>query len=605
MKSQLIGLILSLFVFLFWACGREESESIMDDDADSSLVWATEEERRSDQVKPYSYLVAFRSQTTRSGLYFSSPVQQRRFHESWLADVRGMASRRYLASLDLRHPGRSFAWQGQMPQTPPQRFFWSADQEASQEAHITQVDFADEDEARAAITSWYQKKLIWYAEPNYRSQLQGELEENIIENFSDETQYPWLAQVRFIDAIETMIEAPANDRPVIAVMDSGVDVTHPALTERVFFNEQGQNKLCRNDIYGCNTTVSYKDILGDGAAYPAGTGGFGEACLNRGNCWHGTHVAGIIAADGGSEYTGVCPYCRILNVKVVDIKRKGNEESFSIQDSSIIAGLAYVSGFTSNGQPLVRVINASFGKFQRSRSVELFIRSLKDFGRGVLMVAAAGNEDTMKRQYPAAFDDVIAVSNVRSSPEFPQKSASSNFGVWVDIAAPGDGVCFEGGSSGLQIQNSGILSSAPGGLSGCLTGTSMASPVVAGIAGLILAKEPELTYDQLRARLVRSSFADNLYKDGINNAYRPQLNQQQLIPLLGSGVVNAYYALNPEVPKTAAALTEKPEIVRPGCAVVGLAKIKDSSILHIFASAFLLLAPLLILFLRRRWSFEG
>ena len=144
------------------------------------------------------------------------------------------------------------------------------------------------------------------------------------------------------------------------------------------------------------------------------------------NCSHGTHVAGIIAAED-SGYIGICPYCSILVVKVVDIKIKDGKESFQIEDSAIIAGLAYVSGFTVNGEPLVRVINASFGKFQRSRSVGLLLIPFSKFGKGVLTIAAAGNEDTMKKQYPAAFDEVIAVANIESSKSLPRKSPSSNF----------------------------------------------------------------------------------------------------------------------------------------------------------------------------------
>ena len=142
-------------------------------------------------------------------------------------------------------------------------------------------------------------------------------------------------------------------------------------------------------------------------------------------------------------------------VKVVDVEiDESGKEQFQIEDAAIIAGLAYLSGFTVDGDPLVRVINASFGKFQESRNVGLFIEALKNFGKGVLMVAAAGNEDTMKEQFPAAFEDVVAVSNVQSDAGSPKKSRSSNFGMWVDISAPGSGNC---------IRGEGILSSIPGG----------------------------------------------------------------------------------------------------------------------------------------------
>jgi subtilisin family serine protease len=207
------------------------------------------------------------------------------------------------------------------------------------------------------------------------------------------------------------------------------------------------------------------------------------------------------------------------------------------------------------------VINASFGKFERSRSVELFIKSLKSFGRGTLMVAAAGNEDTMRRQYPAGFDAVVAVSNVNSDALEPKKSPSSNFGTWVDIAAPGDGDCARGGP--------GILSSVPGGDSACKVGTSMSSPIVAGIAGLLLSKDPTLTADQVERRLLDTAEPDRLYSDSVNNGYRPNISGMGLVPLLGSGVVNANLALNPSLDQSPPVTTQRNDLVRAGCGVVG------------------------------------
>ena len=93
-------------------------------------------------------------------------------------------------------------------------------------------------------------------------------------------------------------------------------------------------------------------------------------------------------------------------VKIVD-------DDFSIADSAIIAGFSIRSGFKQGSEPAIRIINASFGKYDRSKSVELFINAMKNFGKGTLVIAAAGNEDTMKRSLPAAYANVVAVSNVK------------------------------------------------------------------------------------------------------------------------------------------------------------------------------------------------
>src|SRR5690606_6902827 len=125
-----------------------------------------------------------------------------------------------------------------------------------------------------------------------------------------------------------------------------------------------------------------------------------------------------------------------------------------------------------------------FGKFVRSRSVGLLLRVLKE-KKSALVIGAAGNEDSMAQEYPAAFSDAIAVSAVD---EDLRKVAFSNFGRWVDIAAPG----------------SNIISTLPGEGAGSKSGTSMAAPLVSGVAGLMLAYAPDTSFGTLRKWLLQS-----------------------------------------------------------------------------------------------------
>jgi hypothetical protein len=547
------------------ACGREDAELAgVQNSGEPELRFATEEERQAARVVPHSYMVAFKDLSLDRKVFQQSFPAQLRAHGRSLtrqfAQYAGLRSMRFLGTLNLSQPGQSFAPRVTTYSSPwfHQELPYDHDM-----AGFSVVAFDNEEVAHATLRAWMQEGRIWFAEPNYRQDLKGEVEDRLIRDFQNNTTTPWLEQVGFVDAISSLANVPDKASPVIAVMDSGVDVEHPLLRDAVYRNELGQNKLCRGDIYGCNTTIAEKEQLGDGAVYPTGVEGFGQSCpFGSENCEHGTHVAGIIAANGSSDFTGLCPYCRILVVKVVEIEKRGNAEAFSIKDSSIIAGLAYVSGFKVGGEPLVRVINASFGKFERSRSVELFVRALRNFGRGTLMVAAAGNEDTMKRQYPAGFDEVIAVANVQSRVDTPSKSPSSNFGMWVDISAPGDGDCIVGSGAG-------ILSTVPGGSADCKQGTSMAAPVVAGIAGLILAKEPNLTASQVEARLKDTAVPDELYRDGVNNGYRPAVTGGQVVPLLGSGVVNARAAVDPSLDQSPSILTNRVDRVQAGCGVLG------------------------------------
>lgn len=560
-RSYLPLLVNLLWLNLLFGCGN--AEDLENPYADSveyfpDLRFASDAQRAEGLVVPYSYLVAFRergiAEASTEKLSFNTIGQGL---ASILQSTQKLGFSRTFARLNLTYPGRSFGVENSIDATP---FFNSELAVPEEFTHITEVSFVDEASAQKQINAWYTAGKINFAEPNFKRSSQGEIEDQIVTNFQGNQATPWLDQVSFVDAIQKIGTEGAKAQPLIAVMDSGVDVLHPGLKGAIFTNEVGQNKQCRDDFYGCNTTVENKEVLGDGSVFPSGTSGFGERCQSDGQCDHGTHVAGIIAARNSNEYSGLCPYCKILVVKVVEIEVKNGRETFPIKDSSILAGFSYVSGFKSAGEPLVRVINASFGKFESSRSVELFIKALKKFGRGTLMVAAAGNEDTMKRQYPAGFEEVLAVSNIRSTLARPVKSSSSNFGMWVDIAAPGDGDC--GPSSG-------ILSTVPGGGSACRVGTSMASPVVAGVAGLVLAMEPNLSADDLQRRLIETSNPAKLYEDGINNSYRPKVKGAGLVPLLGGGVVNALVAIDPALDSVPTVIAQRLDAVRPGCGVLG------------------------------------
>lgn len=556
--------MISLASFV-WGCGRIEDSKMSPVATQEPLLRFAEVDGEA-AAQPQSYLVAFRHLLDDSRDHFTAFPTRIRTHmqalmRSYSRDL-GPARPRYLGSLNLTDLSQSFT---PKPASYGPAFMRRSLHETALDsmASLMEVSFNNDEEARATLGQWLSEGRIYYAEPNGRSELKGEVEDTIVERFKDDQQFtPWLSQIAFLPAIQQMGQlASIDDPPVIAVMDSGVDVMHPNLRSAIYVNESGQNKLCTDDIYGCNTTVSKKENLGNGDVFPAGTSGFNQSCGNEGQCQHGTHVAGIIAARDAADYVGMCPYCQILVVKVVDLENSGgNNTSFVIKDASIIAGLAYISGFKKKGEPLVRVINASFGKFERSRSVELFIQSLKTFGRGTLMVAAAGNEDTMRRQYPAGFDSVIAVSNVKSDAELPVKSDSSNFGTWIDIAAPGDGLC--------DVE-SGIRSSVPGGFSACKVGTSMSSPVVAGIAGLILSKDPTLTAAEVERRLLDTAQPDKLYSDSVNNGYRPNIKGMGLVPLLGSGVVNANLALDPNLDQSPPVTTKRSDLVRAGCGVIG------------------------------------
>jgi subtilisin family serine protease len=175
---------------------------------------------------------------------------------------------------------------------------------------------------------------------------------------------------------------------------------------------------------------------------------------------HGTHVAGIAAAkaDNGVGSAGVCPDCTVLAVKVFA------DGASSASTFTIAQGITWA---VDNGAD---VVNLSLG----GTTATTVMRDAVDYAwsHGVVVVAAAGNSATSAQHYPAAYPNAIAVGSTTSSDVL---SSFSNFGSWVDLVAPG----------------SGILSTIRGGGYELWSGTSMATPVVAGAAGLAIAADPD------------------------------------------------------------------------------------------------------------------
>jgi thermitase len=180
---------------------------------------------------------------------------------------------------------------------------------------------------------------------------------------------------------------------------------------------------------------------------------------------HGTHVAGIVAAKANNKIgvAGVCPDCSILDVKVLNDAGAGS--------SSVIAN--GISWAASNG---AKVINMSLGQRVSSRTLEAAVNNA--WNQGAVIVAAAGNAGTQAKIYPGAYPNVIAVAATDNK---DNKASFSTYGRWVDVAAPGVSVysTFPNHPFVLGTQNGRSMGY------DIASGTSMASPVVAGVAALV------------------------------------------------------------------------------------------------------------------------
>jgi thermitase len=220
-------------------------------------------------------------------------------------------------------------------------------------------------------------------------------------------------------------------------------------------------------------TAGLSDFNGQiSSTYNAMTG-TSDVTTNAGN--HGTYVAGIagLAMDNATGSAGLCPRCRLMIIQV------GTDSGASWSD--IANGLTYAADHGAS------VANMSWAGTSDSAT----LRSATTYAHqhGVVMTAAAGNSNCNCVTYPAADPYVVGVAGVDNS---GNKAGDSNYGSWVDVAAP------EGDMTAWPTLN-GAPGYAPVG------GTSSAAPVVAGIAGLLFSANPALTNTQVEQALETSA----------------------------------------------------------------------------------------------------
>lgn len=251
---------------------------------------------------------------------------------------------------------------------------------------------------------------------------------------------------------------------VVAVIDTGLDVSHPDLRDNLWRNA---------------AEVAGNGVDDDGNGYVDDLHGF-DFVRRRGNPvdvdGHGTHVAGTVAARGhnGEGVVGVAFETKVMGIKFME----GNSGGTSSQAAEAIR-YAVRSG--------AKVINASWGGPGGSTAIRNAISWARS--QGVLFVTAAGNEGSDNDRfasYPANYD-LDNIISVAASDRSDRLAEFSNFGrTRVDLAAPG-------------VE---IASTLAGGDYGYMDGTSMASPHVAGAAAILLSARPSTGYLALRAALL-------------------------------------------------------------------------------------------------------
>lgn len=343
---------------------------------------------------------------------------------------------------------------------------------------------------------------VLYAEPNLIGSLCTIPNDT---NFSDQWSLKNTGQLGGTPGCD--IHAPAawdieqgSPDVTIAIIDTGIDATHPELATKLWNNtDEIPNNGLDDDTNGYIDDGYGWDFYYNDSNPDDGYG-------------HGTYCAGIAAAatHNAQGIAGVAWNCRIMSLKIInatgwfdDVKTAQAIKYAADNDAEILS----MSFTFLNSSLLHNAIDYAYSK-------------------GAFLCAAAGNHNTPNKMYPASYPNVTAVAattqnDTRCSPNEWGAGYGSNYGDWVDIAAPGNLIYSTMPTYHVTMNDNGHTQNYT-----YASGTSAATPMVAGVGALLLSKYPSLTNKE-----VESLICENV--DPYNST-----------EYIGTGRLNAYKALN-------------------------------------------------------------
>ncbi|MBR0414850.1 MAG: S8 family serine peptidase [Clostridia bacterium] len=308
---------------------------------------------------------------------------------------------------------------------------------------IAQVSAEDMTDTAQALAEHREVEAV---QPNYRYTLLDAADPLLDPN---EPLYQYQFENTRAKEAWALLEGRVSNPTVVTAIDSGMDLRHEDLQAT-----QAQEIKSAKEI--AHFTIGEKETIDDDDDEQDG---------------HGTHVNGIIGAtyQNGKGGSGIAAGYHNELVRLLPVSASTEGAYFLTVD--IVNAIAYAV------QHGAKVINMSFGGYVRDLVMNAAIQEAY-YNHNVVFVAASGNEDTEDFSSPSDLKEVISV-NAGNSKDEP--TYYSNYGTEKDILAPGDDV----------------MSTLPGDDYGILSGTSMASPMVAGIAALVLDANPNLTPAQV------------------------------------------------------------------------------------------------------------
>jgi subtilisin family serine protease len=319
-----------------------------------------------------------------------------------------------------------------------------------------------------------------------------------------ELSYAWHLQGDSPMGIASAWAQTAGDGAVVAVLDTGADLTHPDLAPNLWRNpgEIPANGV-DDDRDGFVDDVNGIDLI-DGDGNPSDENG------------HGTHVAGLIASPVGNGVgsAGVAPHAHVMIVRVLDATASGDA-------GTVADGMRWALAHGA------KVLNLSLAGPTPSRELDAAIAEAR--AAGALVVTAAGNAGLNLGIVPSwpASSSAPNVLGVAATAPTGLLASISNFGGGVDIAAPGEALISTARGGGMELR----------------TGTSMAAPLVSGTAALIQSVNPGAGWDEMTSALLAGA-------------------QPSALPV-GAGTLNAAGALQHVIP---AAAWRTPPVSRPSAA---------------------------------------